>query len=459
MKTPNLLLTIADDQRHSALGACREVTADAVKTPSLDGLARRGTHFTHAYHAGSYCGAVCLPSRAMLHSGCDRQAIPRDLGGAAHDCPPLLGEQLQQCGYHAHGIGKWHNGGGSFSRSFSTGQSVFLGGMCDIWNVPLHQWDGKELRSAGMQLGCHSTDVFVESAVDFLYDYADGVYGDRPFFLYVAFTAPHDPRQTHRHFHERYHPDEVVLPPNFAEMPQFSRHARNGRDELLTPLPRSESLIRQHMADYYACVEHMDQGLGRIYAVLDELGLNDSTLVAHTADHGIAIGQHGLMGKQSVYDHSIRVPLIVAGPGVSRGHTTDNLVYQHDLYPTLLEAAHARLPTHTPYRSLSTSLAGQQSGHEHVISYFRDTHFAVTNGRHKLEKRSAPFPAALTWYELDLDPWECNGTSIDVDALNTDQHSLLRVLRQQFPCKDVDATILKSMEDLARDMNSAHVSP
>jgi arylsulfatase A-like enzyme len=183
----------------------------------------------------------------------------------------------------------------------------------------------------------HSTDQFSRAAVDFLRRRSST--DERPFFLYVAYTAPHDPRETHWRFRRHYDPKKIDFPGSFAPQHPFEIDCLNGRDECLAEFPRQLDEARMHEADYFAMITHMDEGLGRIHSALHEVGLADNTIVVHTADHGLALGRHGLMGKQSVYDHSIRVPLLAAGPGFEAGVDDDRLCHQHDLFPTLLNAA------------------------------------------------------------------------------------------------------------------------
>jgi arylsulfatase A-like enzyme len=117
----------------------------------------------------------------------------------------------------------------------------------------------------------------------------------------------------------------------------FDLNGVGERDEYLAEFPRQPDESRMHEADYYSMITHLDDGLGRMHDVVEQAGLLDNTIIVHTADHGLALCRHGLMGKQSVYDHSIRVPLIAAGPGFEQGVDDDRLCYQHDLFPTLLE--------------------------------------------------------------------------------------------------------------------------
>jgi arylsulfatase A-like enzyme len=184
----------------------------------------------------------------------------------------------------------------------------------------------------------HSTDQFTDAAVEYLHARHSS---DQPFFLYVAYTAPHDPRETFSRFRAMYDRDQMALPDNFLPEHPFDLGCRDVRDERIEEYPRSPQAIRQHLADYYAMITHMDDGIGRLHATLREIGQEENTIVVHTADHGLALGQHGLMGKQNGYDHSIRVPLIVAGEAFGPGAADDRLCYMQDLHPTLLSLAGA----------------------------------------------------------------------------------------------------------------------
>lgn len=429
-RLPNILITMCDDQRHSALGCCDDPTADAVRTPFLDRLAARGRRFTHAYHAGSPSGAICAPSRAMLHSGRGPFSIPRGMAGHSlgeaydsNEAAPLLGELLDQAGYRTHFVGKWHNDEASLHRSFQSAEAVFHGGMSDHFNLPTTRFGS--LPKKFPSLNTHSTDVFAAAARAFLRHHAD-TEPDRPFFLVVAFTAPHDPRKTHAQWHERYPHTGIELPPNaYAEHP-FDNGELDVRDELITPLPRDSSQTRREIADYYAMIEHVDHGIGRIHDMLDQLGLVDDTLTVHTADHGLAVGQHGLLGKQNLYDHSVRVPLIVAGPDIVQG-VTRTPVYQHDLYPTLLDAV--GLDTQgSPFTSLSPRLAGADDEHRFIGCYYQRAQRMVTDGRNKLMRIIGPDGPIERRFDLVADPFETN--PLDTPATDRERHALATWMQQ-----------------------------
>ena len=349
-KRPHILLTLADDQRFDTLGALGN---SHIQTPCFDRMTREGLAFTAAHQMGSMHGAVCAPSRAMLLSGRSWFHLPVALftgeGTEAHPLP-LLPQLLRANGYRTHGVGKWHNGKAAFARCFDGGANIFFGGMSDHNAVPVQDFDptGNYPDERRYTARGFSSDLFADSAIDFLENYDS----DEPFFLLVAFTAPHDPRTPPPEFAALYPPADIPLPPNFLPRHPFDNGQLGDRDEDLESFPRTPAAIQQHIADYYGMISHLDGAIGRIHQTLEARGLAQDTLVIHTADHGLAVGQHGLMGKQNVYEHSLRVPLLLRGPGVGRGQRREALCYQHDLFPTLCEAAQMPVPATNEFRSL-----------------------------------------------------------------------------------------------------------
>jgi len=162
----------------------------------------------------------------------------------------------------------------------------------------------------------HSSELFGKAAVAFV----ESV-GDEPFFAWVAFTAPHDPRQPPTGFRERLAGREPSPPANFLPRHPFDNGELAIRDEKLLGWPRTREAISRELADYYACIEGMDAEIGRILAALEAAGRLDDTIVLFTSDHGLAIGSHGLLGKQNLYEHSMRAPAVIAGPGVTANTT------------------------------------------------------------------------------------------------------------------------------------------
>ena len=311
MSRPNILLLIADDHRHSAIGALGQ---EAVDTPTFDRLMAQGTTFTRASIMGATSDAVCLPSRAMLLSGRGVFRTPDPLPVDT----PLLPELLWQEGYCSFGTGKWHNHSESFARCFNAGGKVFLGGMSDQYAVPVYPWDAVRTQDESrLEINdTFSTTLFADETVRFLQSRSPE--DEQPFFAWVAFTAPHDPRTPPGEYAERYNAKDVELPPNFMPGHPFDMGISEIRDELLAAQPRDEAEVRQHIADYYGMITHLDAEIGRILEALEGNGLAGNTIVIYCADHGLAVGQHGLMGKQNLVRAQHPDPAHPAWPGHRR---------------------------------------------------------------------------------------------------------------------------------------------
>jgi len=214
MTRPNILFMMADDHRHDAIGALGDPT---VKTPELDQLIQEGTTFRQAHIMGGNCGAVCVPGRATMHTGTapGRASIGQKSSREIMQINPaltLMGEAFQQAGYQSYHTGKWHNCEASYARSFTKGKNIFFGGMSSHFKVPLHEWreDGHYQDSKPVQGTKHSSELFADAVIELMDDHRQK-HAD-PFFLCVAFTSPHDPREAPEAFHQQYLPDQMPLP-------------------------------------------------------------------------------------------------------------------------------------------------------------------------------------------------------------------------------------------------------
>ena len=333
-RRPNVLFILADDQRADTIGAHGN---PHIRTPHLDRLAARGFSFRRNYVFGGNSGAVCVPSRAMIMTGKTWFQVDAPTLKGERLLPELFGEQ----GYATFATGKWHNGQASWLRAFQRGQALMFGGMSDHTRVPVRDLgpDGKLTEERWGE--SFSSELFADAAIRFLRSHKE----PKPFFAYVALTAPHDPRQPPKEFRDPYYRDPPPLPPDFLpQLPFDNGMMDGGRDENLGAWPRTESMIREQLAEYYGLVTHMDVQIGRILRTLEETGHADQTLIVFAADNGLALGSHGLLGKQSVFEHSMRTPLIIAGPGVPAGQSSQAFTYLFDLFPTLLDAAGMPMP-------------------------------------------------------------------------------------------------------------------
>ncbi len=396
---PNVLFLFADDQRADTIGALGN---DVIRTPHLDDLVRESFHFDRAYCMGAMQGAVCVPSRAMVNSGRSLFHINDKLAGIT-----TLGELLGNNGYSTFGTGKWHNQQESLLRSFQQGRSIFLGGMSDHTQVKLV--DIAEGKTSNAHVGDKfSSTLFADAAVDFLQTYN----GDQPFYVYVAFTAPHDPRQVPEGDAWTYDPQQIRPPENFLPQHPFFNGWMTGRDETLAPWPRTQTIIRHQLAEYYGMISHLDAQVGRILQALAESGQADNTIVVYSADHGLALGSHGLLGKQSVYEHSMRVPLVFHGKGIPAGGSSDALVYLFDIFPTICELTGIAPPQGVDGHSLAPIWGGEQKkvrdslflAYEKFMRSVRDDHWKLIRYAH-INKTQL--------FDLEHDPYELHDLSGD----------------------------------------------
>jgi arylsulfatase A-like enzyme len=372
---PNILFLFADDQRADTIAAHGN---PHIRTPNLDRLAAAGFSFRNNYCFGGNSGAVCVPSRAMLMSGKTWFKVDTvSLKGTI-----LLPELLQEHGYVTFGTGKWHNGQPSWLRAFQRGQGVFFGGMSDHTRVPVCDLgpDGKLTKVR--QGDKFSSELFADAAIEFLLNHDS----KKPFFAYVAFTAPHDPRMPPMPYRERYYRNFPPLPPNFLpQLPFDNGMMRGGRDENLAAWPRTEGVIRDQLAEYFGLITHLDEQVGRILAALRQAGQAENTLILYAADNGLALGSHGLLGKQSVFEHSMKVPLIFAGPGIPQGQSTKAFSYLLDIFPTLCDTIGIQPPGDLEGESLRPLWKGKVNRvRDSVFLPFLDIQRAVREQRWKL---------------------------------------------------------------------------
>jgi arylsulfatase A-like enzyme len=396
---PNILFIFSDDQRADALGAYGN---EFISTPSLDKLSEVGFNFRNAHIMGSVHGAVCQPSRAMLMSGRSLYHV-----GTTLDTVATFPEQLQKHGYITFGTGKWHQSQESFARSFSSGQDVFFGGMSDHDATPV-----RDLLADGsfteVERKSFSTDLFADATIQFIDDYALSD-TSAPFLTYVAFTVPHDPRTPKPDYVDQYGSSDIPLPPNFLPVHPFHNGWMTGRDETLAAWPRPEADVRAQIAEYYGLISHMDARIGDILEALDRNGLRENTIVIFSSDNGLALGSHGLMGKQSLYEHSNRVPLIVSGPGIPGGRS-DDLVVLYDLFPTIADLTGMELPPSIDGRTLKGVWENGLDGPRDVLyTVYEDLHRGVTEKEWKLIRY--PKLDRNQLFNLASDPFEMNDLS------------------------------------------------
>lgn len=391
---PNVLFLFSDDQRADSLHCQGN---PHIKTPTLDSIAARGTTLTRAYCMGSSQGAVCVPSRAMLMTGRSLFRVQESIGKQG-----TWPEQFAAAGYKTFITGKWHNGTPSLLKTFQSGKAVFIGGMHDPYSVPLHDIGPSRTLENKRNQPEHAVQIFADAAIEFL---AQQKENPDPFLCYVAFNAPHDPRIAPKTYHERFLKNPPPPPSNFLPQHPFNNGALTIRDEHLAPWPRTPEAVSQHLGDYYAYIEYLDDQIARILRALEATGKADNTLIVFSSDHGLAIGSHGLLGKQNLYDHSMRAPLLIAGPNVKAGKTSDALCYLFDIFPTLGELADIKAPEGSEGKSLAKFLQSESAGpRDAVLTAYTKVQRAIREDRWKLI--AYPQINRFQLFDLQNDPSE-----------------------------------------------------
>ena len=438
MSKPNVVFIFTDDQRFDTISALGNSEID---TPNLDRLVASGTSFTHAHIMGGTAGAVCMPSRAMMLTG--RTLF--SLENQGQRIPPehtMMPEWFRQHGYATAHVGKWHQDRKSHSRAFSTGAKIFgfrkKQGWYEAcnghWHIPVHDYDseGTYPPDGGYsdppiepfqapfepvkENGKHSAEVFSDAAIDFIKSHPASEAGKagNPFFLYLAHIAPHDPRQYPPHLRDRYSADKVALPESFAIKHPFDNGEMLVRDELLECFPRRPETVKQHIADYFAIINHVDEQVRRVLDAIEDSGQADNTVVIFAADNGLAVGRHGLMGKQNVYDHSVRVPLIFAGPGIPKDQKTDTLCYLLDIFPTLCELTELPIPETVEGKSLLPAVRDPNAQIRETLHFaYKGVQRAVRKGHHKLIEYVVNGNRNTQLFDLANDPNEARNLAED----------------------------------------------
>lgn len=415
---PNILFLFTDDMRYSTIHALGN---DEIITPNLDKLVQSGTSYVNNYIMGGTSPAVSMPSRAMLMTG--RYLF--SLQGEGQNIPDehiILGEALQRNGYRSYGIGKWHNGKNTFNRGFNEGGEIFFDVM-DHWNTALYHYDPTGQYAAKLpyvsdfvkqtvsyrngdhiHVGKHATEVFSDEAIQFISDYDS----QDPFFMYVGFTAPHDPRVMPEKYKEMYDTAHISLPANFMPEHPFDNGELRIRDEVLLGFPRQEADVKQEIRNYYAMITHLDENIGRIVNALKEKGLDENTIIVFAADNGLAVGQHGLLGKQNLYEHSLKVPLIFVGKGFQAGAKVDKFTYLQDLYPTICEITQTPVPA-----SVEATSVLSQSERNVMFHAYMDKQRAVRKGNYKLIEYYVNNEVVTQLFDLEKDPFEMKNLAND----------------------------------------------
>ncbi|SHM98087.1 Arylsulfatase A [Chitinophaga jiangningensis] len=401
----NVLVLLTDDQRFSTIHALGN---QEIITPNMDRLVRSGTTFTQAHIMGSLGGAVCAPSRAMLLTSRHVFQVHQD-GGVIPAGDTTFPELFGQAGYQTYGVGKWHSDYASFNRSFADGDNIFFGGMHTEkegghLTPKLNHYDPVGAYRNSFKGAQFSSVMYADAAAKFLESA-----NTKPWMMYVAFTAPHDPRTPPAEFLSMYDTAKISLPANFYPQHPFDNGEMNVRDEMLLSHPRNPGEVKQEIAKYYAMITEVDHEIGRVLQALEKSGQLENTIIVLAGDNGLAVGQHGLLGKQNLYDHSMRVPLIWSGPGIPANKQVSAYCYLNDVFPTLCELNGLRAPAGISGISLAKAFTSNSfKGRKELFTTYSNLQRAITIDSMKLVIYNVKGEHPLQLFDLHKDPLEMN---------------------------------------------------
>ena len=362
---PNILFILVDDQSPFDLQIYNP--SSILDTPNINQLAAEGMVFDSAYHMGAWTGGVCTPSRHMIMSGRTLWHIPDKPGRLnnphvtnPHLVPPDLPQHtlpavFNQAGYNTMRTCKNGNSFAAANELFAVRHDATRRGASDEKGSP---WHAKQV-------------------LEYLQSREDSRDSD-PFLIYFGFSHPHDTRDGRPELLSKYgavnHTDQDTLPPanpkhphlplNYLSAHPFDNTHMDVRDEVGVSgvwKNRDPHTIRNELGREYACSENIDIQIGNVLKKLKTMGELDNTYIFYTADHGMAIGRHGLQGKQNLYEHTWRIPLIAKGPGIKAGSRVQGNVYLFDVLATLCDLTDIDAPATNEGISFRSILEGKSN--------------------------------------------------------------------------------------------------
>ncbi len=367
-RRPNILFIIVDDQSPFDLKVYNDKSE--LETPNIGRLASEGMVLDGAYHMGSFSGAVCTPSRHMVMTGRTVWHLP--IGPGQKTCPKDIEDNVMAAVFNKAG--------------YDTMRTCKQGNSYSAANQRF-----KVVREASKRGGTEETGSAWHSKQ--VLEYLESREADKdedPFLIYFGFSHPHDTRDGTPELLAKYgavnhtdennlpalHQKQPALPINYLEKHPFHHGHPGLRDEVSVSgvwENRNEQTIRNELGREFACSENIDVQVGKVLSKLDAMGELENTYIVYTADHGMAIGRHGLQGKQNLYQHTWRVPFIVKGPGIKPGTRATGNIYLLDVLSTICDLAGVEIPATSEGMSFRPVLMGEKD----VV---RETMYGVYNG-------------------------------------------------------------------------------
>ena len=463
---PNVVFIFADDMSYKTAGFMGH---DVVKTPNLDQLANHGVVFDRAYNMGAWTGAVCISSRTMLNAGLSvwkaqkidklfannkaTKSLSNDKALARKAKQNKVSDtfwaaRMSQAGYDTYITGKWHIKKPA-QTSFDQ-QGTVTPGMPKQTDTRYNRtfardndnWSPYDTSFGGFwEGGQHWSESLADEAIEYIDSKKKS---DKPFFMYVSFNAPHDPRQAPKEFVDMYPLDDINLPASYIDQNPhmltmgllFPNNPKKKitRDEALGPLPRTEYSTLINRQEYYASITHMDSQIGRIVEQLEANGQLDNTVIIFTADHGLAIGEHGLLGKQNLFEHSMRAPFFIYGKNIPNGERRVTPIYLQDAMATSLDIAGATIDN-IDFNSLLPTIKDQNAKpYSSIYGAYLDTQRAIIVGDYKLILY--PKGKVIQLYNLANDPDELTNLADKANMQDKIKTLFQALLQEQVTQKD-----------------------
>lgn len=418
---PDILFLFVDDMTYDGIAALGK--RDVI-TPNLDRIVNEGVNFSNTYNMGGWNGALSMASRTQLMTGKflwnAYAEQTKDKFKTLIKEEQTLPQVIASGGYKSYHTGKWHVTGVDPANIYDEVEAVRPGMPGDNqkttrigYNRPQSpedtSWQPWDKSMGGYwQGGKHWSEVQADLIIDYMERNKES---DQPLFMTCAFNAPHDPRQSPEGYTDKYPIEKIAIPESFQPEHPYMEEMRSGkaiRDEQLAPWPRTEYAIQKHTQEYYAIITHLDEQIGRILETLEQSGRADNTLIILTADNGLAMGRHGFIGKQSLYEHSVKIPLVIAGCGLPKGEHREQMVYMQDIVPTMYEVAGIEAPKGTDFHSLISIAKDKkaESNYDYIYCAYMDKQRMIKDERYKLFLINDAKKGYL--FDLKNDPEEIN---------------------------------------------------
>ena len=450
-KQPNIVFIMTDDH---AAHAVSSYGSKLIQTPNIDRIGREGMRFTNAFVTNS----ICTPSRAVILTGKYSHLNGVPVFNHINNSQPMLPKYLQAAGYYTGMIGKWHLGGNDPKKPNDGSPTGF-----DYWNILPGQ--GAYFDPMMIEMGTrkkitgYATDIITDLSIDFIKNRP----ANKPFFLMYHHKAPHrnwEPAEKYRKQYENYEPPiPATFDDQYIGKSDASKQATNHIDADLTKadlkIDPPKDLIgadlkrwkyKRYMQDYLACVQSVDDNIGRFLEFLDKSGLAENTIVVYTSDQGFFLGEHNMFDKRFMYDESLRTPFVIRWPKhIKPGSVNEKIILNLDFAPTFLDAAGLKIPADMQGKSLLPLLAGKAPKDWRTSMYYRYYHpghhnVAAHYGIRTLHYKLIYFNKLKQWelYDMVKDPIEMKNLANDPAYAKTLEELKKEMLRLKKEFKDTD---------------------